>query len=85
MYILKSNSKDSNRFFSEDHKSGILIQPKLHRAIYYVRNIMVDTLDFQEDTTVIKVEAWIDAKQRHYEESKPTWKSVDAMINNVSV
>jgi hypothetical protein len=68
MYILKSNSKDSNRFFSEDHKSGILIQPKLHRAIYYVQNLTVDDLDFQDDTTISEVEDWIDAKKRHYEE-----------------
>lgn len=67
MYILKGNSKDSNRFFSEDHKSGILIQPKLHRAIYYVDNLTVDTLDFQENTTMSEVEAWEMAKQRHYD------------------
>lgn len=68
MYILKGNSRDSNRFFSEDHKSGILIQHKIGRAIYFVDNINIDEFFFESSTTTNDVEAWIASKKRHYEE-----------------
>ena len=72
MYTIKSNTKDSNRFFSEDRKSGILIQHKLNRAIYYVDNETIDEFPFHADTTMKEIDKWIDAKQKHYNESKVT-------------
>ena len=69
MYTIKAKSTDSNRYFSDDHRSGILIQHKFKRAIYFVNNLNIDEFCFEENTTTNEVEAWIETKRKHYEDS----------------
>lgn len=68
MYLQAKKSKDSNRFFSTDKKSGILIQHSFKRAIYFVDNINIDEFQFNDETKVSDLEKWIEAKKKNYQE-----------------
>jgi len=63
-------TSDSNIFFSEDKKSGLLIQPKLRRVLFFVNNDTKDTLYYEQETTVSDVDKWIKEKRKLYEQEK---------------
>ena len=59
--------KDRSIPFSEDRKTGVLIQPQFHRAIYFVDNIRVDEIFSYEDKEIDK---WVTAKRESYKKEK---------------
>ena len=66
MATRKAGQKDSQIKFSETGNSGILLMPQFNRALYYVNGITIDTFS-TADKTVKEVEAWINAKRKHFE------------------
>lgn len=62
----KSKEQDSNVWFCKEKKAGILIQPQLKKAIYFVNGENIDTLWYEKDTPVSVVEQWVEAKRKHY-------------------
>lgn len=66
MATRKAKEKDSQIKFSLTENSGILLMPQLNRAVYYVKGITIDTFS-TADKTAKEVEAWINAKRKHFE------------------
>lgn len=66
MATRKAREKDSQIKFSQTENSGVLLMPQFNRAIYYVNGITIDTFSTAEKT-VKEVEAWINAKRKHFE------------------
>lgn len=62
----KAKEEDSNIWFSTDKKSGILVQPKLRKLIYFVNGEKVDTIFYETETKASELETWIQAKRKHY-------------------
>lgn len=62
----RAREKDSNVWFSNDKKSGILIQPQFRKVLYFVNKENLDTFWYEEDTPVSDIESWIQAKRKHY-------------------
>lgn len=62
-----SSKPDSNTYFSEDRKSGILKQPKFNQAIYFVNNENIDTFIFEENVSTNDLDRWVEAKRKHYD------------------
>ena len=65
-----SNKPDTNIYFSDDRKSGILKQSKFNQAIYFVDNISIDTFIFEENTSTEDLDRWVEAKRKHYDNLK---------------
>lgn len=63
----KPDYKERSIPFSEDRKTGVLIQPQFHRALYYVNNIRVDELYTSDNKELDK---WVAAKRKVYEKEK---------------
>lgn len=59
---LKGKS-DFNVWFSDDRRSGVLIQPKFRRAIFFVNGETKDNLDYTEETTASEIDRWIKEKR----------------------
>ena len=66
----KLNGKESNVFFSEDNKSGILIQPRFRRVLFFVAGVTKDTFYYEEDTKASEVDRWITEKRKVYLKEK---------------
>lgn len=58
-----SNKPDSNIYFSEDRKSGILKQPRFNQAIYFVNNENIDTFIFEENVSTNDLDAGLRRKE----------------------
>ena len=66
----KAKNMDSQIKFSNTENSGVLIQHKRNRAIFYVDGIVKDELCFDNETKASEVDSWVESKRKLYDEQK---------------
>ena len=66
----KSKDVDSQIKFSSTENSGVLIQHKHNRAIFYVDGIVKDEFYFENETKASEVDSWVESKRKLYNEQK---------------
>ena len=68
--MAKLTGRESNVFFSDDKKSGILIQPRFRRVLFFVDGLTKDTFYYESDTKASEVDRWIAEKRKVYLKEK---------------
>lgn len=60
------NSPDFNRYFNAEKTAGVLVQPRLNDAIYFVNGKTIEHKYFQRTTKLSEIDEWIEAKRLDY-------------------
>jgi hypothetical protein len=66
MAIRKAKEADSNIYFDVEKKIGVLLQPRLNQAIFFVNGEQKDRLDGLRHMKASEVDAWIKSKRNLY-------------------
>lgn len=64
--IQKGKSPDFNVYFNPEHTAGVLVQPRLNDAIYFISGEVIEHKYFQRTTKLSEIDAWIEAKRLDY-------------------
>ncbi len=62
----KRKSPDFNRYFNKEHTAGVLVQPRLNDAVYFVNGETIEHTYFQRTTKLSEIDKWIEAKRLDY-------------------
>lgn len=69
----KSGEADSTIYFSQQDGTGVLIQFRFKRAIYFVNGEKIDEFNWHDGTPASIVDTWVNAKRNaNKEEAKST-------------
>lgn len=73
--VRKSNESDSQIKFTHNENTGILVQHKFKRAIFYVCGETVDTFEWGDKTPVSSFNEWVQSKRRLFSVDIPETNS----------